>query len=374
MMSPFAASGKSRGMTMPVTVIKDTNTPLTERRSLTVKDAARRLIRRDVRTHDGGLMTFDQATVDSSGVFLVGELERLDQQLHMPLADVTWSRDIDLRTDVSIADEKSSYTNSSFAQAQGIAGSNKAWINKESSAIVGVSLDIGKTLQPLELWAVQLSWTLPELASAQALGRPVDEQKYQAMLLKHEMDCDEQVYVGDTALGMNGLLNHSLLANTGNAVTGQWGTATPAQILADVNSLLTSVWQTAAWAVIPNRLLITPTAMGILVSTLISSAGNISILDFLLKNNLSTQNGKKLEIYPTKWCIGTNNGNTLGVAATDSMFAYIKDPRRVRWPMVPLQRTPVEYRDLRQLTTYYGRLGAVEMVYNEVCGRRSNIG
>ena len=33
--------------------------------------------------------------------------------------------------------------------------------------------------------------------------------------------------------------------------------------------------------------------------------------------------------------------------------------------MVPLQRTPIEYRDLRQLTTYFGRLGAVEWVYPE---------
>lgn len=371
MIGSQVAPRASRGMTVPVTIVKDTNTPLYRRSSLSVKDAARRL--RDVRTHDS-LMTFDAQTVDAAGVFLVGELERLDQRLHMPLASVTYTRDIDFREDVSIADEKTSYTNSSFAQAQGIAGSNKAWINKESSAIVGVSLDIGKTLSPLELWAMQLSWTIPELASAQALGRPVDEQKFMGMNLKHQMDCDEQVYVGDSVLGMNGLLNHSLLTNTGNAVTGQWGTATPAQILADVNSLLNSVWAASAWAVIPDRLLVPTTAFSILTSTLISSAGNISILEFLLRNNLASSNGQKLQIQPSKWLLGTNNNNTLGVAATDSMFAYVKDPIRVRWPYVPLQRTPVEYRDIRQLTTYYGRLGAVEMVYPEVCGRRSNIG
>jgi hypothetical protein len=43
--------------------------------------------------------------VDSTGAFLIGELERLDQTLHMPLAAVTWSRDIDLREDVTLADE-----------------------------------------------------------------------------------------------------------------------------------------------------------------------------------------------------------------------------------------------------------------------------
>src|ERR1700753_240182 len=51
-------------------------------------------------------------TVDSSGAFLVGELERLDQTLHMPLAAVTYPRDMELREDVTIADEVSSYTGS----------------------------------------------------------------------------------------------------------------------------------------------------------------------------------------------------------------------------------------------------------------------
>lgn len=33
--------------------------------------------------------------------------------------------------------------------------------------------------------------------------------------------------------------------------------------------------------------------------------------------------------------------------------------------MVPLQNVPIQYRGLYQLTTYYGRLGAVESPYRE---------
>ena len=43
------------------------------------------------------MITFDQATVDSSGAFLIGELERLDQALNLPLVGYTWTRDIHLR-------------------------------------------------------------------------------------------------------------------------------------------------------------------------------------------------------------------------------------------------------------------------------------
>lgn len=333
----------------------------------------RNAVRKSLQFRDG-LMTFDAQTIDSAGVFLVGELERLDQRLHMPLASVTWSRDIDLREDVTIADEVSSFTNSSFGAALGVAGSNKSWVGKDANAIAGIALDIGKTALPLTLWAMQLGWTIPELESAQKLGRPVDQQKFAGMQLKYQMDIDEQVYMGDTTLGITGMLNQTGLTNVGNATTGTWATATAAQILADVNELLNSVWAASGYAICPNRLLIAPTQYALLVSTLISSAGNISVLEFIKVNCLSNAiNGKPLEIQPCKWLTGTNNAGK-GPTATNSMYAYTKDPMRIRFPLVPLQRTPLEYRDLRQLTTYFGRLGAVELVYPETAGRRSNLG
>lgn len=325
------------------------------------------------RTRDG-LMTFDQRTIDSSGAFLIGELERLDQRLHEPLAAVTWGRDIDLREDVSIADEFSAFTNSSFAAAPGVSGSGKAWVGKDATAITGVSLDIGKTTTPLTLWAMQLGWTIPELESAQKLGRPVDQQKFAGMQLKFQMDIDEQVYIGDSALGLTGLVNSTVGTNT-NAQTGTWSTATAQQILDDVNELLNAVWKNSGYAVCPDRLLLPPVQYGLLVSRVVSTAGNISILEFLKQNSLSNAiNGRPLDIQPLKWLTGTTAGGVgPGAGGKDRMVAYTKDPMRVRFPMVPLQRTPLEYRDLRQLTTYFGRLGAVEIVYSETLGYRDGI-
>jgi small nuclear ribonucleoprotein (snRNP)-like protein len=43
------------------------------------------------------MLTFDRRTIDASGAFLIGELEKLDQTVNLPLQEVTWQRDIDLR-------------------------------------------------------------------------------------------------------------------------------------------------------------------------------------------------------------------------------------------------------------------------------------
>lgn len=320
----------------------------------------------------------DGRTVDSTGAFLVGELERLDQELHAPLADVSWSRDIDLREDVTIADEVSSYTNSTFASAGGLGagnsvGNGKAWISKTSDQITGVGVDIAKTPHPLITWGIELKYTILELASAAKLGRPVDQQKYEGMQLKHQMDIDEMVYIGDTSLGQTGLINDGsvVVTNVANGASGTplWSTKTPDEILADVNSWITTVWAASAWAVMPTTLLIPPAQFGYISTAKVSLAGSISILKYIEENSILTTSGKgKLKILPLKWCIGGGVGGTTGVIGHDRAVVYTKDKKRVRYPMTMLQRTPVQFDSIFHKTTYYCRLGCIEVVYQQCMG------
>jgi hypothetical protein len=327
------------------------------------------IIGKRIKTRDG-LMTFDARTIDSTGAFLIGELERLDQTLHMPLVNYTWSRDIKLREDVTIADEVSSFTNSSFASVGGMIPNGKAWLSKNANQIPNIQLDIGKTANPLNLWAHEMSWTLPELESAIKLGRPVDAQKFAGLQLKHQMDIDEQVYIGDTVLNVTGLTN-SAAVTTGNVVAGAlggtaWTTKTPDEILADVNTLLYSTYAASGFARIPNELRLPPFQYGYVVAQKVSGNADKSILTYLLENNLAKANGTPLNIQPLKWLIGRGVGGTpFTLGTVDRMIAYTNDPMLVRFPMVPLQRTPLEYRSLWQSTTYYGRLGVVEFPYAE---------
>ena len=303
-------------------------------------------------------MTFDQATVDSSGAFLIHELERLDQTLNLPLTSQTWSRDIQLREDVSIADEISSFTNTTFAAAGTPNANGKNWISPLATAIAGLNVDIEKKGFPLELWGMELGWTVIELNAAAQVGRPIDTQKYDGMQLKWNMDTDEQVYIGDAAKGAKGLLNLSQVTPT-NA-TKTWATSTADEIRASINQVLSNAWARSAYSKVPEDLLIPPEQYSFIASTIVSSAGNQSLLTYLETNTIAYhQNCKPLNIRPVKWMKGR------GVGGTDRMVAYTNDKKFVRFPMVPLQSVPIQYRGLYQLVTYYGKLGAVEPVYPE---------
>ncbi|HDX8333021.1 DUF2184 domain-containing protein [Raoultella planticola] len=303
-------------------------------------------------------MTFDQATIDSSGAFLVHELERLDQTLNLPLTSQTWSRDIQLREDVSIADEISSFTNTTFSAAGTPNANGKNWISPLATAIAGINVDIEKKGFPLELWGMELGWTVIELNAAAQVGRPIDTQKYDGMQLKWNMDTDEQVYIGDSAKGAKGLLN--LVQVTPTNATKTWANSTADEIRASINQVLSNAWARSAYSKVPEDLLIPPEQYSFIASTIVSSAGNQSLLTYLETNTIAYhQNGKPLNIRPVKWMKGR------GVGGTDRMVAYTNDKKFVRFPMVPLQSVPIQYRGLYQLVTYYGKLGAVEPVYPE---------
>lgn len=330
-------------------------------------------------SHDG------KTTYDSTGAFLVGELERLDQTFHGPLVAVSWQRDIQLREDVTIADEVSSFTQSTFGAVGGLGtgqsiGNGKAWMGKTSTQIQGVSVDIGKVTNPLTPWAQELIYDILELESAARVGRPVDAQKHDAIKLKHQMDIDEQVYFGDSTTGAKGLINNAGVTPV-NVVAGaaggtQWQPSagytgkTPDEILSDFNTAIVTTWAAAAWAVMPHNILIPPPQYGYISTQKVSLAGNESILNYILKNNVATQDhGAKIEIHPLKWLQGAGVGGTIGTPGQfDRMVVYTNEKNYVRFPMTMINQTPLQYDGLYHKKTYYCRLGVVEVVYPQTIG------
>ena len=306
-------------------------------------------------------MRFTDAEISSTGAFLVGELERLDQELYAPLADFTWSRDIDLREDVTIADEVTSFMLANYAGGFGsIGGSGKSWIKGMDTTPARVSVETSKVTTPLTPWGMEVSYSIFELQKAMQVGRPIDVQKYDAMKFKHQLDIDQQVYMGDEGIGVKGLLNNDAVVAKSNLGSVNVKTMSAEDAVNLFNTVLESSWKATQYIRIPDTILIPPALFAALASKQLPNVDK-NVLEYVLQNNIAVSNGGKLTIRPVKWLNDSsiNSGN-------GRLVAYTKARDVVRFQLVQLQSMAPQFSDFMQSVPYYGALGGVEFVRPEM--------
>jgi hypothetical protein len=336
-------------------------------------------LERPVRTRDG-------KSHDTSGGFLVGELERRDMTEHPPLFSVTWDRDIPLRDDVTLGDEVSSFTQSTFGTPGGTGngsaiGQKRSVIGKVSTQIPEMAVDIGKVTVPLLPWGEGVAYSLPELTSAAQLGRPIDQQKMEALENEYQLQTDAQAYLGWAGNNTFGLINSPLVANTNfpNGASGysQWMPInghlgkTPAEILTDLANLVYTPWASTGFAVRPNRIGLDPQNLNYISITPATTAGSKSILAYFLESYNQQKGVPPLEVVPIKWLTGAGVGGSLmQPGSINRAIAYTRhegswEQAPVRFPLTMLSRTPVQFDGLWHKFYKWGRMGACEFPYPE---------
>lgn len=303
-------------------------------------------------------------TFDSTLAYYVNQLDNLDKKLYEPLYNTTWGRDIKLRTGISMANESTSFIRSTIGAVGTQNATGKPWLAPNSTTLPGVSVNGERIVLPLRLLGQEVSYTSVELERSQLLGQPIDQQKFDGLNIIYQMATDEMVYVGDSAVGAEGLVNSSSVTSAsvaaGAASSTLWASKTPDEILADVNSLVEAAWAASGFSVCPDKLLLPPVQYAYIASQKISTAGSVSILTFLEDNSISLRvNGRKLDIQPVKWLTGRGTGGS------NRMVAYTNDENRVRFPMVPIRRETPYYLGIKFNAPYIWAFGEVEFVYNE---------
>jgi len=323
---------------------------------------------KDIRTIDsmvktGGfaMIALDSATATGMA-FLVGELEKRDPKVREPLTSVTWARDIVAKTGGGWV-EFTSTLNVSYATA----GPNESGIiGGETNAIPVMQADIGKDIYKVFTWANILKIPFADQAKLQNIGRSLDDILDKGIRLNYNKTIDQNVYKGFSHAGTYGLVNNPYVtaASVAAGASGytQWNKKTPDEILNDVNQVMVAGWAASEYDLtgMPNHILIPPAQYAYIVSQKVSSAGNVSILEFLLNNNIGKNQGVDLQIFPSRWCIGA------GAGGTDRMVAYVNDEDRVYFDLpVPLSRimTQPSVQDIAYLTAYAAQLGEVKFLY-----------
>lgn len=308
----------------------------------------------------------DAASVSGGMAFLVGELEKRDEKLHEPLTSITWPRDMPVRTGGGWVDSVSVF-DVSYATS---GGSNGGLMNNTSNDLPIIQADIGKDSYKTLMWGHTLKVPLIDQQRLQKIGRNLDDILNKGLHLAHDKMMDANVYVGIEAVGTHGLINDPLVAtvtvdpHTPEGEDTEWKGKTPDEILADVNRALLTTWRNAEYDLsgMANHILIDPENYAYIVHTKVGVTGDKSILQYLLENNIATNQGNTLFICPCRWC------TKAGVGGKNRLVAYCNDEDRVRFDItVPLQRmlTQASAEHVAYLTPYVTQFSELQWPYRQ---------
>lgn len=314
-------------------------------------------------------MAMDAAGVASGQAFLVGELEKRDPRLMEPLTSVTWQRDIVAETGGGYVE----YTSNYFVNYATAGANQYGIIAGETNNIPLIQANITKDVYRVFTWANNIKVPFMDQQRMQQVGRSLDQIFDEGLRLNYNKTLDQNTYMGFPEYGTYGLVNNpdvtsSLAALNGAANSRKWEDKTPDEILADVDGLIESTWANSEYDLtgMANHILIPPAKFAYINRTIVSSAGNQSIMNYLMQNNIATAQGRQLVIVPCRWCKGAGVPVTSGGPDSDRMVAYVNAENRVSMDLpVPLTRamTQPDVNQLAYLTAYVGLIGQVKIKY-----------
>ena len=309
--------------------------------------------------------TRDQA-ISSGMANLLGELEHLDEFVREPLQSTTYLRDVEI---VPVSSDWVDYISTTAVQ-YGIAGGIKSTKRGAVNDIKRIQADLAKSSIKTTKFKTTLSVDIDSLLSQKTTKRDIKSILEKGVKIVYNKFVDDIVYWGSGENNTSGLLNNpdvsvsSVAMNAGNTST-LWANKTPQEIVNDINTALSACWAGAEYDNngLPNQILVPPSAftkLGETAMVIDNVAINCTILTYLKDNNLSSLNGGKLNIYPSRHCIGTgtNGADRMVVYKNDSQFVDFQIPMEIFASM-----TGINTEDWTYDTLYQALLGAVRVHY-----------
>jgi hypothetical protein len=161
--------------------------------------------------------------------------------------------------------------------------------------------------------------SLQEVNRASRMNLALGDRKASAARMVAEKFVYDTVIRGSTEKSVTGLINNASVP-AANATNGSWGSATVANILADVNQVLNDVITNSSETAIPNALIL-PTSKFLFLNNTQLTNSNDSLLNFVQQNNsYSAITKQPLDIRPSREL------ETAGSGSTKRMVAYEKSP------------------------------------------------
>lgn len=185
-------------------------------------------------------------------------------------------------------------------------------------------VQFGEKTFPVVSGAIGYSYTFEEMQKSAFFRTALPTAKMQAAMTAAERHLNEVALYGESASNITGLFNSSVVPQA-SAPVGGWGTATPTQILGDINALILSIWEATAYNEMPTDIVLAPSAMATLASKPRSDNSDKTVLEYIKENNIA-----KVERGITLNFRSGYGLNTAGAGATRRMMAYVRNSAKVK--------------------------------------------
>lgn len=312
------------------------------------------------------MLTYDADAVSSGLAFLQSELEKLDPLLREPLTNTTYPRDIEIESGGGWVEATSAF-NVDYAvtggQADGVGGIQ--------NNIRRIQADFSKDIYKVLPYEVSMSIKIQDQLRGAVTGRSIEQVYDDGIRLDYDKYMDINTYLGQSAYGTTGLLNDPNITATsvvaGESTSTEWPKKTPQEILNDIDDAIVAGWKAAQYdnSAIPNHILINPSNFAYINRTILSVngvPGGISLLKYLLENNIAKAKGVDLFIGECRFCEGAGTGST------NRMVCYVNAKRFVGMDVpVPLSRvmTQPNVNTGSYDSLYMANVGQVKIHYYE---------
>jgi hypothetical protein len=207
------------------------------------------------------------------------------------------------------------------------------FINSKGDDIPLVDVMRTKFEQTVNEGGVGYSFSIMDIGAAQQVGTALSAEGAIAAREAYEQLVEEVAFIGNAALGVEGLTNTTGI--TSGAAASTFAAATPDGCLAIINTALSGIWSATKGVERANTVLV-PIAVFADLATRRLGDTNTRVLDFVKEANVYTAStGLPLEIVGVHWL-------------TTKMVVYRRDPAVLKLSMpMPLMFIPPQARGLQ---------------------------
>lgn len=201
------------------------------------------------------------------------------------------------------------------------------WINGNADDIPKAGTSRAQYQSPIYTAGIGYGFGWEEIGRAQLLGINLQNDDANAARRAAEEMVERVAFQGDAAKGLVGLFN--AVAPVA-APTGDWATATPEEIVADINSMLMGVFNTTEMTALADTLLLPWASLFLLSTRPMTANSDMTILQWVQANNVTTTaTGRPLTIR------GLRGLDSAGAAGVGRAIAYrnSRDVLRLHMPL-----------------------------------------